>query len=402
MKKDRWTESELVSLPLGENDSFDRKSGALLSDPELLKTLAKALSAFSNSGGGHLIIGVQDGGTIDGVLPIHKGRTSTRDWLEQIIPELVSYPLQDFRIHEVERDTPSSIPPDRVVIVIDIGDSILAPHQDTFTKYYFHRSGGRSEPAPHHYLEMLRGRERYPSKQIAHGWLNFVVSPWLRKLVSERDHFMIASNDRIQYYQTIRRLPKLTPFSPIELQFLSSYEIIQEASLKHDTDLASVQDEIDRLSKLIEGSDALATCYAKAISHDSLREISQMFASRLDSQYTGGYPDMVHGLFGTMSKKEQFSLLAELILNRERDVNTSNTFWPLWNARKSEFMEVLTSSPIREQQEVVDKTIEAQLQTLGELVSLIERTRHDLSFKHGELWEDPTLQNVVLSHESVW
>ncbi|SRR6266849_1336432 len=105
---------------------------------------------------------------------------------------------------------------------------------------------------------------------------------------------MIASNDRIQYYQTIRRLPKLTPFSPIE-HFLAALE-----------------------------------------------------------------------------------------------------------RPKSQFMEVLTSSPIREQQEVVDKTIEAQLQTLGELVSLIERTRHDLSFKHGELWEDPTLQNVVLSHESVW
>src|SRR6266480_1931445 len=182
MKRERWTEPDLLSLPSGENDRFDRKSGALLDDPASPRTLAKALSAFANSGGGHLIIGVKDDGTIDGVPKIRRGRTSTKDWLEQIIPELVSHSLQDFRVHEVEADTPSVIPVDRVVIVIDVGDSMLAPHQDIFTKYYYHRSGGRSEPAPHHYLEMLWGRDKYPSQKIAHAWLNFVVAPFLSTL----------------------------------------------------------------------------------------------------------------------------------------------------------------------------------------------------------------------------
>jgi hypothetical protein len=47
------------------------------------------------------------------------------------------------------------------VLVLDIGDSPLAPHQAAYPiddpKYYF-RQGGKSIAAPHHYLEALRNR----------------------------------------------------------------------------------------------------------------------------------------------------------------------------------------------------------------------------------------------------
>lgn len=91
--------------------------------------MAKALSALANSGGGHLVLGVQDDGKIDGVSPSFKGRQPIRDWLEQIIPTLLSAPLQDFRAHEVTPSAPSLIPSGTVVIVIGVGDSMLAPHQ---------------------------------------------------------------------------------------------------------------------------------------------------------------------------------------------------------------------------------------------------------------------------------
>jgi hypothetical protein len=54
MKKERWTEDEIASLPARELDYFDRKSGAIIRDTDFLQKLAKALSAFANSGGGHL------------------------------------------------------------------------------------------------------------------------------------------------------------------------------------------------------------------------------------------------------------------------------------------------------------------------------------------------------------
>jgi len=158
MKRERWTEADILSLPAEEPDQFDRKSGLLLKDEgKFLDALAKALSAFANSGGGSLIIGVDDRGQIDGVEPC-VGRASFRDWLEQKIPHLVDYPISDFRVHTVEPDTSSQIPSGKVVVVVDVGDSALAPHQTKRDKIYYHRQGGRSVPAPHFYLELLRNR----------------------------------------------------------------------------------------------------------------------------------------------------------------------------------------------------------------------------------------------------
>jgi hypothetical protein len=73
IKKERWAESEVLALPAGEHDYFDRKSGALLVDKDFRKDVAKALSAFANSGGGHLILGVKNDGSCDGVPPTFKG-----------------------------------------------------------------------------------------------------------------------------------------------------------------------------------------------------------------------------------------------------------------------------------------------------------------------------------------
>lgn len=160
MKKERWSELEVLDLPTGELEYFERKSGTLFSNEANLRhTLGKALSAFANSGGGNIVLGVNNDGSIDGVGEFHKGRQRTREWLERIIPHLVAVPLQDFRVHEVEPDHPSQIPRDHVLIVIDVGDSILAPHQDVETRHYFHRVGSNSQPAPHHVLERLRDRE---------------------------------------------------------------------------------------------------------------------------------------------------------------------------------------------------------------------------------------------------
>ena len=155
-----WTEQEILALESGENDDFDRKSGALLSDKLFRVKLAKALSAFANSSGGHLILGVADDGTIDGVPPMTaKGRTPTREWLEQLVPALTDYPLQDFTVREVVRDPVNSqIPIGVSVIVIDVADSLLAPHQSKEDHVYYSRQSGHSRPAAHHFVDLLRFR----------------------------------------------------------------------------------------------------------------------------------------------------------------------------------------------------------------------------------------------------
>lgn len=177
-KRERWTEADVIALPSGEPDLFDRKGGGVFADTAKLKgTLAKALSAFANSGGGHLLLGVADDGSFDGVPLTHgKGNTPTREWLEQVIPNLTAYPLSDFRVHDVEREpVGSAIPSGRTVIVIDVGDSALAPHQCAYdgpnaqSGIYYHRQGGHSVAAGHFYLELLRQRVTNPALEVTFG-----------------------------------------------------------------------------------------------------------------------------------------------------------------------------------------------------------------------------------------
>ena len=203
-KKERWTEVEVLALPAGEHDYFDRKSGLLLADQDFRKDLAKALSAFANSGGGHLLLGVKNDGSFDGVEP-YKNKTPTREWLEQVVQNLLSYPLEDFRVHEVESSSPSVIPQGRVVIVIDVGDSVMAPHQTSTKPYtYYYRAGGHSESAPHFYLETLRNRLTNPLLkaeliEVGHVNIKREANEWL--FVSMNLTFRITNAGRVAAYK---------------------------------------------------------------------------------------------------------------------------------------------------------------------------------------------------------
>ena len=148
VKRERWTEAELEDLPAEEPDVFERKAGKLFEDQgKFLGSVAKALSAFANSGGGSLIIGAEDDGTPDGLPPL-VGGTSIRDWIEQKVPHLLDYPLSDFRVHTVDKSEPSRIPAGREVIVIDVGDSAAAPHQSKSENIYYRREGGDQNVLP--------------------------------------------------------------------------------------------------------------------------------------------------------------------------------------------------------------------------------------------------------------
>jgi hypothetical protein len=160
-KRPQWTEAEVRALPLGEDDRFERK-GHVVPDDTLYGKLGQALSAFANArGGGHLILGVRDEGTFDGVAPT-KGPTRTREWLEQIIPARCDPPIPDFRVHEVVPAVPSAIPPGTVVLVIDVSES-QANHQSTADDRFYQRVGGHSVRFTAQQLEARRVRLTQPA-----------------------------------------------------------------------------------------------------------------------------------------------------------------------------------------------------------------------------------------------
>src|SRR5215469_16204434 len=94
MSEISWTEKRIEALPK-EDNTFERKASALFATSgkdgdHFRNELAKQLSAFANSGGGSIILGADDKtGEIDGGLGlIAKGRTTTKDYLEDVIPGL--------------------------------------------------------------------------------------------------------------------------------------------------------------------------------------------------------------------------------------------------------------------------------------------------------------------------
>ena len=175
MKEPReWDEDYILTgLPIGEFDWFEAKgSNVLKPETKYINSdvLSKALSAFANSGGGTLVLGLKQDGKIwqvdDGGIAAQVGRASTKEWLEDIIPHLVELPLQIFNVYEAKRNpADSQIDPEKAIFVIEIGDSTAAPHQAT-DKFYYGRIAGKSKPLSHRFILDILGRRQNPKIEL--------------------------------------------------------------------------------------------------------------------------------------------------------------------------------------------------------------------------------------------
>lgn len=179
------TEAEIDGLTEGESNSLELKGSRFFdkSIDEACKGLAKAVSAFANTGGGRLILGVHDDNKsgerfIDGGIPMDLKRPNTVEWLNNQISALVDPPLQNFSIQAIERTGETSkIEPDRAVIIIDIGDSEQAPHQSTKDLLFYGRLGGKSQPLSHRFIMDIANRRKHPSLE-----LYFAINPHSRPM----------------------------------------------------------------------------------------------------------------------------------------------------------------------------------------------------------------------------
>jgi len=168
---EEWDEEYLLSLPL-ENDTLERKGSALLdltlpqaNEGKVLQELAKQLSAFANTGGGRIVYGLTDKGEVDsgGVSRTFRGRRTTKEWLEDLIPSLTDYEIVGVNVYEITgKGADSKIESGRAIYAVDIPDSERAPHQSKKDFKYYVRLGGKSEPASHRLIEDIRNRTRHP------------------------------------------------------------------------------------------------------------------------------------------------------------------------------------------------------------------------------------------------
>lgn len=345
-KRDRWTESEVLLLSLDEHDYLERKAGALLTDEDFNKVMAKAISALANSGGGYLIFGQQNNGVFDG-LPEKQGQTPIREWLEQKLPFLVSYALQDFRIHQVELDTPTIIPANKIVIVIEISDSSLAPHQSVKDNLYYHRIGGHSRPAPHFYLEMLRGRARFPSPEVVWVWFDTVINPLLSNLAMQHTQLYRKSWRFEKQTGNITGVSSVTEEqSPFAItgnreQFFETYLHIKESLNKREEAYNLFQEKVAEFYKIIRESTAIFGCFKFCTTPESLESVLNNIKDTYVQSLSDA--DLLRKIFyGT--DEECLDCLAEYTINKIVKLNDNYTTAPFWNIHGERFLSLLKST----------------------------------------------------------
>ncbi len=127
-----WTLNDLLVLPKGEQDWFERKGSRALdlnipgvNESRVRTELSVTLSAMANTGGGQIIYGLTNEGKIDlgGISQTIRG--GTKSWLEDIIPNSVEFPLRGFSVFEIT-DQPVLTPglgQGKAVYVVDVPDS---------------------------------------------------------------------------------------------------------------------------------------------------------------------------------------------------------------------------------------------------------------------------------------
>ena len=164
-------------------DTFGRKQCDPLQgvkEDTVLDELAKQLSAFANAGGGRIIYGIKDNGEVDngGVALSVKGRQSTKDWLEDLIPALTEFEIIGCNVYPIEpKADGSKIQRGKALYIVDVPDSERAPHQPKRDLKYYVRMGGKSVPAPHRMIEDIRTRQRHPVMELKPIGLRVVSLP---------------------------------------------------------------------------------------------------------------------------------------------------------------------------------------------------------------------------------
>jgi Putative DNA-binding domain len=397
--KEKWSEDEVLSLPLGEQDFWDRKSGKGIentkSNPKELakfKTeLAKDLSAFANSGGGHLIFGIRDNGSIDGVDEFYSTSERTREWLEKMVSTLIVYPLKDFRVHEVSLSSLTKLPEGKTIIVIDIGDSKLAPHQSFDSKIYYHRVGSHSKPAGHHYISLLFGRSRFPSKEVADSWIRKVINPLMDYLAVENENLeqkrrLWEVKEEYFFYGSFQPIITLLTndstiydFDTLE-QFLDFTPQIEELLVEHDQIKVKINEQFNMLYDEIEKLPMITEHFKDITTTEKLLELAKTdFDLEKYKQ-----EDLYHQIIGfDNDEKKALNFIFTLMINKLTKWNGNRTFNLFWEKEGENIISFLKYPPLLSFDQQIDNSYKDCHEINLELIKQLKEKRKNLSIEFG-------------------
>jgi len=134
-----WAESDLERLiddGVKEGVELDYKRSAALANTDRAKDeISKDISAFANSGGGTIVYGVSENGHVPTRIDsdLVPGGLIGKEWLENVIRSRIRPVIDGITIHEVELHRTR---PGHVAYVVDVPQSLRAPHQASDLRYY--------------------------------------------------------------------------------------------------------------------------------------------------------------------------------------------------------------------------------------------------------------------------
>ena len=145
---------------------------------ELSKKLAFAASGFSNTGGGLFLAGVDATGNADGGIPLHIGRQDLRDWVDQVIHQVLPHPNYEVVMIE-DAQGRGTINNGHAVLAVIFSESLQAPHMAPDNRYYI-RAGAHTVGANHFIVEAIWAKRNTSSPRITH---TFRTDPQAPKIV---------------------------------------------------------------------------------------------------------------------------------------------------------------------------------------------------------------------------
>lgn len=151
----------LVENQIQENVTLEYKSSQLIQNNDTA-TLCKVTTAFANSIGGTLIIGVKETKKVIELDGGFQGSSKT-DWIYQIVGRNTFPPIENFEVIELHSEGGR-------YYIINVSASLRAPHQSE-NNHYYKRSGSECRPMEPYEVEDVRNRQKFVAPPLRIGLL---------------------------------------------------------------------------------------------------------------------------------------------------------------------------------------------------------------------------------------
>lgn len=386
-----WTEEDILSLihnKVGESTRLEYKAcDALGKTDGIKKEISRDVSAFANSAGGTIIYGVIENSAHEPE-KMDAGFDPSGDisgeWLEQVINSTIERRISGVVINPVILNKTN---PGKVIYVVYIPESNLAPHMASDDRFYRRFNFQRVAMKEYEVRNLMR-QEHYPSREIVCAWRDHAINPLLSLLGNEKAYL---EQRRWEWDRTGRRglgpnisyISDSKTHSANQEQFLESYPKIREAMETHDEAARAVSVCCDLLFKTIKESERLFDVYQQAVSSQSLQELRAKHP--YDLQHAESDEELMRKLFNSPENREgHLATFAADIMNKLGEISPHHrTSAPLWNTYREQFLEVLHCWPVSERRAQADAAREDLLGRVETLITLLKRERSELAKQHG-------------------